>query len=88
MQRADVLHGLFPAVFLAEKAEMRLIRRTFSVAELVVHHNDVAVFGEKCGKGVIPGNVLGDTVYDMNDADGVTLRKIFTRGERGLSIRR
>ena len=88
MQRADILHRLFPAVFLAEKAEMRLVRRAFSVAELVVHHNDEAVLGEECGKGVIPGNVLGNAVYDLNDADGVSLREIFTRGERRLPVRR
>ena len=88
MQRADILHRFFPTVLLAEKAEMRLIRRAFSMAELIVHHNDKAVPGEKRGKGVIPGDVLGDAVHDLNDACGVSLRKIFARGERGLSVRR
>ena len=88
VQRADILHRLFPAVFLAEKAEMRFVRRALSVAELVVQHHDVAVFGEKRGKRVVPGDMLGDAVHDLNDADGVSLREIFTRGERRLPVRR
>ena len=80
MQRADILHRLFPAVFLAEKAEMRLVRRALSVAELVVQHHDVAVFGEKRGKRVVPGDMLGDAVNELDDG----LRLPFRLPERAV----
>ncbi len=58
---------------------MRLVRRALSVAELVVQHHDVAVFGEKRGKRVVPGDMLGDAVHDLNDADGVPPGDIHAR---------
>ena len=81
--------GYFAAVLsCSERISCTAFSQPFSVAELVVQHHDVAVFGEKRGKRVVPGDMLGDAVHDLNDADGVSLREIFTRGERRLPVRR
>ena len=75
MQHVDVVHHRVPGVAVAEIDGGAALRQRLAVAQVVVPGHDDALFVQRPGKAVVPGDMLGHAVTDLQySADGHALR--------------
>ena len=74
VELVHVLHHIVPAVFLGEKAQIIGIGNRLAVAQMVVAHHKDAVLGKESGKIVVPVDMLGNAVGNLQNGPGRPVR--------------
>ena len=87
VQHVDVVHHRVPGVALTEIHRRSALRQRLAVAQVVVSGHDDALFVQRPGESVVPGDVLGHAVTDLQySADGHALRLPQHPVELGLAV--
>ena len=85
-ERVQVLYDILPAVFRREVAKIVHVAGAVAVTEVVVAADEVAVGGERCGKGAVAPEVFAHPVGDLDDAADIAVREEHFAGDGVLSV--
>ena len=87
VQDIDIVHHRIPCAALTEIHRRSALRQRFAVAQMVVSGHRDALFVQRPGESVVPGDVLGHAVTDLQySADGHALRLPQHPVELGLAV--
>ena len=74
MELIHVPDHIVPAVGLGEEAQILRGGDGLTVAQMVVAHHKYAVLGKEIGKIVVPVNMLGNAVGNLQNCPGLPVR--------------
>ena len=87
VQDIDIIHHRVPGVAVAEIDGGAALRQRLPVTQMVVSGHNDALLVQRPGKAVVPGDMLGHAVTDLQySADGHALRLPQHPVELGLAV--
>ena len=87
VQDIDIVHHRIPCAALTEIHRRSALRQRLPVTQMVVSGHNDALLVQRPGKAVVPGDMLGHAVTDLQySADGHALRLPQHPVELGLAV--